>query len=45
MYNYWVQINVVTLRQTVFKRRESFKDVLCRRDYAERIFASFANKI
>ena len=28
-----------------FKRRELFQDVLCRRDYAERVVASFANKI
>ena len=33
------------LRQTAFKRRELFQDVLCRRDYAERIVASFANQI
>ena len=31
--------------QNEFKRRESFQDVLCRRDYAERVVASFANKI
>ena len=30
--------------QTVFKRRESFQDVLCRRDYAGRVVASFATK-
>ena len=33
------------LRQTAFKRRELFQDVLCRRDYAERVLASFANQI
>ena len=33
------------LRQTAFKRRELIQDVLCRRDYAERIVESFANKI
>ena len=33
------------LRRTAFKRRELFQDVLCRRDYAERIVASFANQI
>ena len=33
------------LRRTDFKRRELFQDVLCRRDYAERIVASFANQI
>ena len=32
-------------RQTVFKRRESFHDVLCRRDYADRVVASFGHKI
>ena len=33
------------MRRTAFKRRELFQDVLCRRDYAERVVASFANKI
>ena len=33
------------LRRTSFKRRELFQDVLCRRDYAERVVASFANQI
>ena len=33
------------LRRTAFKRRELFQDVLCRRDYAERVVASFANEI
>ena len=33
------------LRRTAFKRRESFQDVLCRRDYAERAVSSFANQI
>ena len=28
-------------RQTAFKCRESFQDVLCRRDYDERVVASF----
>ena len=32
------------LRRTAFKRRELFQDVLCRRDYAERAVASFANQ-
>ena len=32
-------------RQTVFKRRESFQDVLCRRDYYERLVTSFSNQI
>ena len=33
------------LRRTAFKRRELFQDVICRRDYAERVVASFANQI
>ena len=33
------------LLRTAFKRRELFQDVLCRRDYAERVVASFANQI
>ena len=32
-------------RQTAFKRRKSFQNVLCRRDYAERVVASFAHQI
>ena len=32
-------------RRTAFKRLELFQDVLCRRYYAERVVASFANKI
>ena len=31
-------------RWTAFKRRESFQDVLCLRDYAERVVASFPQK-
>ena len=31
------------LRRTAFKRRELFQDVICRRDYAERVVAGFAN--
>ena len=31
--------------QTAFKRRESFQDVLCYRDYAERVVSSFSNQI
>ena len=31
--------------QTMFKRRESFQDVLCSRDYAERVDASFTHQI
>ena len=30
---------------TAFKLRESFQDVLCRRDYAERLVASFPHQI
>ena len=32
-------------RRTAFKRCELFQDVLCRRDYAERVVAIFANQI
>ena len=45
MYNYWVRITVVNLRQIAFNRRESLQDVLCRRDYAERLVASFSHQI
>ena len=31
--------------RTTFKRRESFQDVLCCRDYSERIVASYAHQI
>ena len=33
------------MRCTAFKRHELFQYVLCRRDYAERVVASFANQI
>ena len=33
------------LLRTAFKRRELFQDVLCRRDYADRVVESFANQI
>ena len=33
------------MRCTAFKRRESFQDVLCCRDYDERVAASFAHQI
>ena len=33
------------MRRTAFKRRELFQDILCRRDYDERVVASFANQI
>ena len=32
-------------RQTAFKCRKSFQDVLCRRGYAERVVASFDHQI
>ena len=32
-------------RRTAFKRRKSFQDALCRRDYSERLFASFDHQI
>ena len=32
------------MRHTAFKRRELFQYVLCRRDYSERVVASFSNK-
>ena len=35
----------VEMRRTAFKRRELFQDVMCRRDYAERVVSSFANEI
>ena len=33
------------MQRTAFKRRELFQYFLCRRDYAERVVANFANKI
>ena len=33
------------MRRTALKRRELFQYVLCRRDYAERVVAKFANQI
>ena len=36
---------MVTLCQNAFKRRESFQYVLCCRDYAEIIVASFSHQI
>ena len=32
-------------RQTAFKRRKQFQDVLCRRDYADGVVASFYHQI
>ena len=32
-------------RWTAFERRESFQDVLCCRDYADTVVASFAHQI
>ena len=31
--------------RTAFKRRELFQDIICRRDYAERVDASFAHQM
>ena len=33
------------MRHTDFKRRELFQDVLCHRDYTERVVSIFANQI
>ena len=33
------------MRCSSFKRRDLFQDVICRRDYADRVVAIFANKI
>ena len=33
------------MRHTAFKQSELFQDVLCRRDYAVRVVASFDNQI
>ena len=33
------------MNSTAFKRNELFQDVLCHRDYSERVVASFANQI
>ena len=33
------------MRRTAFKRGELFQDVLCCRDYADRVFAIFAHEI
>ena len=33
------------MKYTAFKQRGLFQDILCRRDYAERVVASFANQI
>ena len=33
------------MRRTAFKRRELFQDVLCYRDYAERVVANFSNQM
>ena len=37
--------NCVESRQTAFKRRKSFQDILCRRDYAYRVVDIFSNQI
>ena len=33
------------LQHTVFKHRELFRDILCRRDYADRVVAIFSHQI
>ena len=33
------------MQRTAFKQRELFQDVLCRRDYDNRVVAIFANQI
>ena len=45
MYAYLVKTTVVTLCLTEFKCRKSFQDVLCRRDYSDRVVASFVHQI
>ena len=40
-----VNNNCVDSPRTSFKLRESFQDVLCCRDYAERVVASFSHQI
>ena len=35
--------NCGEMRRTAFKQRELFQDFLCRRDYAERLVASFSH--
>ena len=35
----------VEMQHTAFKRRELFQDVLCHRDYTERVVTSFSNQI
>ena len=37
--------NCGEMQRTAFKRRELFHGVLCRRDYYERLVASFNNQI
>ena len=33
------------MRRTAFKRHELFQDILCRRDYAERVVTRFGHQI
>ena len=33
------------MRRTTFKQRELFQDVICHRDYSERVFARFTHQI
>ena len=37
--------NCGELQRTAFKQCELFQDVMCRRDYADRVVASFSNQI
>ena len=37
--------NCGAIQHTAFKKRESFQDVLCRREYAERVVAIFSHQI
>ena len=37
--------NCGEMRRTAFKRRELFQDIICRRDYTERLVASFSHQI
>ena len=37
--------NCGEIQRTAFKQRELFQDIPCRRDYAEKLVARFANQI
>ena len=45
MCAYLVKNHYGEIRRTAFKRRELFQDVLCPRDYSERVVARFYNQI